>query len=361
MIRVLQIFGSLDIGGVEAFLVNYYRNIDRTKIQFDFLIYENYREHYNDDVLLLGARIFKRPRLKHNPFRNLNVLRKVLKDNPDIKIIHTHGCLPFVLLDLYVASLCGVKIRFVHSHNKSHGVRLLRPFYQKLAMLITTKHLACSTEAGMSLFGKSIFTKDKLSLIKNAINIEQYRYSTERRMKIRDKMDLGDKFIVFHVGRFEKVKNQEFLLKAFACAVNKQLNIVLLIAGDGSEHKHLLEVALELGICDYVKFLGKRDDVADLLQAADIFVLPSISEGLGIAAIEAQAAGLPCLLSNGVPFECKITDNVEFLPIDKGVDIWAERMITYRDFNRIDPSNDVYKAGYDIKSAVKELEKFYLP
>jgi glycosyltransferase involved in cell wall biosynthesis len=349
------------MGGEETFIMNCYRNIDRTKVQFDFLIYEYYKDnHYESEALSLGARVFRRPMRKENFIRNLSVLAKILKENPDIDIVHVHNSNPYAADDLLIAKMCGVKTRIAHAHGRGSGVRLIKPILQRLSLLLATDYLSNTPESAVSLFSETVLKRDRFRIFYNAIDAEKFQYNPQKRDEIRKQMGLEEKFVVLHVAQLIKVKNQRFLLEVFANAVKKEPNMVLLIAGVGSEQENLLQYTTELGLNESVTFLGLRTDIADLLQVADLFVFPSISEGLGIAAIEAQAAGLPCLLSTGVPGECKITDAVEFLPIDEGVELWVERMLAYKNFKRTDTIEQVKKAGYDIKSAAKELEDFYV-
>jgi len=355
MIRVLQIAGSLECGGFSTVLINYYRNIDRSKIQFDFLMYNGKKGYFEDEAIALGARIFRRPSRKENSIKYLQTLNHVLDENPDTRIIHIHEN-KYYATDLLLGIAKKIPVRIAHAH----GLRINNQTLKKLMFKTATHLFACSPEAGRYMFGNNIADNDKFRLIKNAFDLDPFRYNVDIRTRLRSELGVMGKYVVLHVGRLAVVKNQGFLLKAFAEALKTQPNMVLLMAGDGDLREDLSSLATNLKINDKVQFLGMRDDVADLYQAADLHVLPSFSEGLGIVILEAQVSGLPCLVSDVVPHECKLTDSVEFLPIDKGFGIWAERMLAYQVFDRRDSLENVKMAGYDIKDATKILENFYL-
>ena len=361
MIRVLNIMGSLNCGGAETTVMNLYRNIDRTEIQFDFLIIGYEENYYEKEAVSLGARVYRRPlRFSKDTFKSMKVLAQILKEHPEIKIVHIHSHSPSAAIDVLIARLFGVFTRIVHSHS-AHPVftlrqKLFRPFLRALA----THWLCCSSEAGMSLFGKNASKSSRFLILPNARELETFRYSPSIRESVRIKMCLEEQFVAISTGRLDIPKNLSFLLEAFTCARERQPNLLLLLAGDGPLFSELSSQTDKLNLGSSVRFLGRRDDVSDLLQAADIFVLPSLYEGLPGAAIEAQAAGLPCLISDKVTRECKVTDNVEFLPINEGSEIWAERMLAYQGFNRHDTLEDVHRAGYDISEVANKLEMFYI-
>ena len=360
MIRVLNIMGSLACGGAETTVMNFYRNIDRSRIQFDFLVTDNGHEHYyKAEALSLGARVFTRPMRTKHPIRNALELYKILKKNPDIRIIHIHNFLSLVAIDTLLAMLLNVPIRIVHSRCEIPQASAIHRLFQPLLRATATHWFACSTEAGISLFGKDAPHNKKFMLFPNARNLDPYRFSQEKRYEVRRALGLNNKLVLLNIGRLYEQKNQTFLLKAFALAAKKNPNTVLLIAGDGELRTDLKKNATALGLDNHVQFLGLRDDIPELLQAADIFVLPSLFEGLPGGAIEAQAAGLPCLLSDTVTRETKVTNNVEFLPIDEGPDVWAERIVNCRAYSRSDAIDNVRRAGYDIVDAAGKLAEFY--
>jgi len=363
LIRVLN-FTGLELGGMETTIMNYYRHIDRSKIQFDFCFTESSESkeyYYEKEAVSLGANIYRQPLRKMHFLKDFTLLVKILKSNPDIEIVNIlgYGASIRAATILLAAKLSGISVRIVYSASDIRSLnsvmhKLLRPFMR----LLTTHMTAGSVNAGLSMFGNK--AKSKLIIIPRARNLAEFCFNQEKRNATREKLQLKDRYVMIHIGRLTEVKNHIFLLDTFDKAHGINPKSTLLIVGDG-EMKAVLEKKIsKLNERENVCLLGQRDDVKDLLQAADLFLLPSLLEGLPGAAIEAQSAGLPCLLSDTISQESKITDLVEFLPIDRGTDIWVERMLAYQGFKRRDMSENLKKAGYDINEAAIWLEDFLL-
>lgn len=362
MIRVLNIMGwGLGCGGAEARIMNYYRNIDRTKIQFDFLMptHEYEDGFYYEEAISLGAKVYSGPKSKNLFLRTLN-LGRILKKNPEYKIIIVHHDKPKFAMYTAIAKLLRVPVRIVDSCNHIPNMPFTMKAFRPLLRLTATHLMSVSEKASNSMFGKK--ASGDVILFKQARDLNIYRYSPERRPEMRKKLGVADELVLLNVGRIGKQKNHAFLLDAFALVRKEYPETMLLVAGDGDsrELSKLREQAFALGLDNAVHFLGQRSDIPDLLQAADIFCLPSLYEGLPGAAIEAQAAGLPCLISDTVAVEAKATENVELLPIDKGADIWVRRILAYKDFDRRDTIDIMRKKGYDIGGAAQWLEAFLL-
>ncbi len=359
MIRVLNII-NLGLGGAETTVMSYYRNIDRSKIQFDFLVDDGAAYYYESEAVALGANIYRKPMRTRHPIRSTTLFRKILREDPDIKIVHIHTSWAKSAIDSLLAKLFGVRVRIAHSRSALANPLVLHRFLQGLLRATATHWIGCSTEAGISLFGEKAKNCEKLIIFPNARDLEPFRFDPEKRDALRQELGLERRFVLISVGRLVPEKNYGFLLDLFACTLKKLPGLVLMIAGDGAIRGELETKAAALGVGDHVRFLGRRDDIPALLQAADLFVLPSLHEGLPGSAVEAQAAGLPCLISDKVTRECKATEAVEFLPIDKGPEIWAERILSYRAYARRDTIEDVRSAGFGIRDAAKKLEEFYL-
>ena len=362
MIRVLNVMHSLTLGGLETTVMNYYRNINRSKVQFDFLITSEHRDYYEDEAISLGARVFRRPWRTRKPIQNAVKLALVLTNNPEIKIVHMHSSNSIAAIDAFVAALCQISVRVVHSHSELAKFQPpLQRLHRPLLRIIATHWVGCSDQAGLALFGERAWSSsNKTMLCYNARDLKVYRYDSERRRVKREELGIESNFALIHVARLDVSKNQGFLLEAFSHVMKSDPSIVLLMAGDGELRSILENQSSALGLDDCVRFLGQRDDIADLLQASDVFVLPSLYEGLPGAAIEAQAVGLPCLLSDKVSLETMITDEVEFLPITNGPNIWAERILSLREYERRNSQQKMRTAGYDILQEAKKLEEFYL-
>ena len=363
MIRVLQILPwGLKLGGVEATVMSYYRAIDRSKVQFDFFVpIENKKgekQIFEAEAVSLGARIFRHPTSMKYPLRSAIALFRLLKKHKEYKIIHVYARhTVFPALDTFVAKLTGVRVRIVYSCGTETEYPVLFKIFRPMVKLLATHWSAGSIEAGEFMFGKK--AGERLVLSARARDLEAFRYNPTRRGEVREKLELNDAYVIIHVGRLDSNKNHGLIMEAFSRALTENKGMILMIVGEGELLSELTEKANRLQIGDNVRFMGRRDDVADLMQAADLLVLPSLREGLPGVAIEAQAAGLPCLLADTISTQAKVTDLVEFLPIDKGIEVWAERLLFYRGFKRRDTSSELKQSGYDIHDAAKTLENFY--
>lgn len=354
MERILQIVTYMGRGGIETMLMNHYRRIDRSKVQFDFLVHRDFRADFDDEIEALGGRIFRIPPM--NPASAS--YRKALSDffrKHSYRVVHCHlNYMSGVVLA--AAKKAGVPVRIAHAHTASMNPgwkQYARQLCKYLIPSTATHLLACSTNAGKSVFGKHPF-----SLMPNAIDTERFRFSEAVRQKMRKELDLGGCFTVLHVGRLTYPKNHEFLLDAFACLLEKAPKAKLVLVGDGELREAVEQKAGQLP-AGSVLLLGTRNDIPQLLQAADVFAFPSHFEGLPVTMIEAQAAGLPCVMSNTVTDECIVTDLVTALPIDDPK-AWAEEILKKRETPRTDRLAEIQAAGYDIHTAAEKLTRFYL-
>lgn len=362
-IRVLHVFGRLDRGGAETEIMNLYREIDRSKIQFDFVKHTDDSCSYDDEILSLGGHIYSAPAFNIVNLNNYkNFWTQFFERHSEHKIVHGHmRTTAFIYLALAKKYN---KETIAHSHSISNGIG----FYAKIKDILqlpirnTANFLfACTDEAGRWLFGNDVVNRSNYFLIKNAIDPRKYEYNVQTRTSIRKKLNLEENVVIGHVGRFIPVKNQNFLLEVFCELVKKNSEVKLLMIGEGKDREKIENKINSLNLKSKVILLGERSDVADLMQAMDIFVFPSINEGLGMVAIEAQAAGLPVLASSSIPEDIKVTQNIKQLPLDKNAIFWANEIIeVLKGFNRIDTAKDIRSAGYDIKDTVNWLSDFYI-
>lgn len=355
-LRVLHVVTYMGLGGLETMLMNYYRKIDREKIQFDFLVHRNESAYYDNEIANLGGKIHRVPRL--NPFSKAykDSLKSFFKSHPEYKIVHVHqDCLSGIILK--VAKECGIPVRIAHSHSSSQDKNfkyIIKLIYKGLIPKYATHLFACGKKAG-----DWMFTGAKFDVLNNAIEAKKYTFSQEKRNQMRTALNISaDKFVIGHVGRFSKPKNHSFLIKIFA-EILKETDALLLLVGDGHYRPNIEAQAKQLGIYNKIFFLGNSTDVCDIMQAMDIFVFPSIYEGLGIVAIEAQAAGLPCVISNEVPTEAILTDSVCQLPLNVPLKLWAQKINELKTLNRHNTLKQIQKHGYDIDDNVTRLENFY--
>lgn len=361
-IRVAHIVGKVITGGVDAVVMNYYRNIDKSKVQFDLLMDGNNKTPVDEEIKSMGGRVFKLEPYERSMLKNMRQCYRILKDNR-YTIVHCH------LNTLSVFPLCaawfaGVKIRIAHNHStaaKGEGKRtlmkhLLRPF----AKLFATHYCACSRYAGEWLFGKSTYASGKVKLIQNAIDISRYSYNAEMRSKMREELNINRKYVVGHVGRFMYQKNHDFLIDIFSKIWEKEAGALLLLVGTGELEPAIREKVKALGLSDAVRFMGVRHDVPNLLQAMDVFVLPSFYEGLPVVGVEAQAAGLPCILSDAMTRETKLTEIAEFVSLSQPAAYWAERAIMRcNGFERRKTDDELKQAGFEIVTAADGLREWY--
>lgn len=355
VLRVLQVVTHMNRGGLESMLMNYYRHIDREVIQFDFLTHRPYDGDFGEEILRMGGKIYHLPAL--NPF---SVSYKKALDQffseHSYDIVHSHlDCMS--AYPLYAAKKAGVKVRIAHAHNTSQDKNLkyiLKMSAKKKIPKEATDLFACGKEAGEWMFDGNPF-----QIMNNAIDANAYRYNPKIRKHIREQYQLGDAFVLGHVGRFNPQKNHAFLINVFAEVVKQNSNVRLVLVGGGIGEDELRRRVEELGIEKHVIFAGVCSNVNELLQAMDVFVFPSLYEGFPVTMVEAQAAGLPCVMSDNVPQESKLTDLVTSLSLETDKKQWAETVLDKKQIKRADYFEQIRAAGYDIKANAQWLTDFY--
>lgn len=361
-IRVLNLFTIMDRGGAETMVMNYYRHIDRTKVQFDFLVHREQRGAYDDEIEALGGRIYRLcPIYPQNFARYKRDLRGFFQAHPEYKIIHSHmselGYFAF-----REAEQQGVPVRICHAHNAPHGFdakMIVRTYFKKRMMPHLTHLFMCGEESGKWLYGEK--NKSRFIMLNNAIDAASYTYDLSKREELRRQLGFADKLVIGHVGRFNPQKNHPFLLDIFAALLKKEPNAILLLVGGGVGMSKMQEKVQALGIAEHVHFLGVRSDVADLVQAMDVFVLPSLYEGLPVTMVEAQTAGLPCIISDKVPPECILTEGlVDIMTLSASPEAWAEKILAKRAIPRTDHRAEIAAHGFDITTEAVKLQEFYI-
>lgn len=361
MVRVLHVVTHMNRGGLETMIMNYYRAIDKTKIQFDFLTHrpEKEKKDYDSEITRLGGRIYHIRRL--NPFSYIyyKELTDFFLKHPQYKVIHVHqDCLSSVILK--VAKKCGVEVRIAHCHSSSQDYNFYYPikmYFKRKIKRYATQMIACGERAGRWMFGKNaVFT-----ILPNAIDTDKYIFSENKREKVRNDLTISNTDIVLgHVGRFSPVKNHYFLIDIINELVKKNINVKLVLVGDGELFDSIQKKVELLRLSNNVVFLGLRNDVNDLLQAFDLFIMPSLYEGLPVSIIEAQAAGLRCIISERVPIECDITGNVYQLDLNDGAQKWAKEIIKLQEYKRLNMKKVITEANYDISGNTKVISEIYL-
>lgn len=358
-IRVLHFQGRLGSGGMETFMMNAYRSLDRTKIQFDFLIYDDYEDvkPYNKEIQKMGGHIYVVPNPKRNIVAYVKAVRKLLRDKK-FEVIHNQVFFGGGI-NLKIAKEAGIKKRIAHSHFTSDGkgnsvpIIVLRKVFQRLLLKNATDFLACSMEAGYGLYGEN----QPFTLIPNGIDLDMYRSVPESKEQVRTELSIPkNSLVVGHVGRFDEQKNHKFLVEIFKEIVNKKENSHLLLVGVGKLQDEVKEQVKKMGIEEKVTFLGLRKDIAYVLKSMDVFLMPSLYEGLPVSAVEAQAANLKLVLSTEVTHETQLSENVQFLSLEDTPENWATAVISEPMLN----SPFIELNNYDMKQTASLLENIYL-
>lgn len=359
-IKILQIFTVLNKGGAETNLMNYYRNMDRRQFQMDFLVHRE-SGFFEEELLNLGSHIYRLPPIL--PWK-LADYQKAVKDffdaHPDYDIVHGQ-CSELGVFIYEEAKRRGIPVIIAHAHNaKMDRDRKLvfRLMWKKRMRQSINQYFTCGKAAAENLFGKTLARK--AYQMNNAVEVSQYAFRQSVRDQKRKELGADDYYNIINIGRFNTQKNQLFLLDVFSEVFKRHQRFRLYLVGVGELEKELREKVKRLQLEPYVHFLGLRTDVPDLLQAMDVFLFPSLFEGFPVSFIEAQASGIPCVISDGVPRESVLlNEHVTVVSLKKRASFWAEKVIALRDFERKDVSEAVKEAGFDIKENARRLEERY--
>lgn len=349
---MLHIVGSMSPSGIGNFIMNVYRNIDREKVQFDFIVHEHREVSFDDEIRALGGRLFYVTRKAVSPRRNFMEICRVVKEG-SYKIVFRHTDTATVALDLLAAKLGGARELIAHSHSTSTPNERMHRLFQPMLNALCTKRFACSDKAGKWLYGKKSY-----EVIINAINLSDFSYQEELRQKVRKAEKLEGMLVVGHIGNLLPVKNHLFMLDVMAELVKLQPDAVMLFAGDGEMRPLIEEKREKLGLEKQVRLLGVRTDTAALLQAMDVFLFPSKYEGLPIAMVEAQCSGLPNLVSDVITQDVDVTPLVHKLSLQQPPKVWAEQLLKLSQEIRKAPERRLFtEKGFDIKEMVKRYEE----
>lgn len=363
-VRVLMLFTILNRGGAETMVMNYYRAIDRNKVQFDFVVHREEKGDYEEEICCMGGKIFRMMPLRPHTFgKYKKQISEFFDEHPEYQIIHGQ-CSESGYFFYKEAARRGIPVIIAHAHN-SHvkfDLKWMVRTWMKFKMRPYLTHcFACGEEAAEWLFGKHLAKKSVI--LKNAIDTRQHLFDTQTREKKREELNLPPTVLtICHIGRFDKVKNHGFILEIFRELVEKRPDAQLLLIGEGKLREQTEKEAAQKGLQSKVHFLGVRRDVNELLQAADAMVFPSLFEGLPVTLVEAQCTGLPCVISKDIPEEAAFTDLVERVSLDESASTWADRLIAVstRSIDRRAYAEKVASAGFDIKENSRWLENFYL-
>lgn len=361
-IRIAHIMGKWLGGGVESVVMNYYRNIDRNKVQFDFICDEDSKYIPTDEIESLGGKVILIPPYQKT-FKYHKELKKVLKEG-NYKIVHSHiSTMSF--FSLWAAKSAKVPVRIVHAHsttNKQEKKKnLMKQVLKPFSKVFATDFFCCSELAGRWQFGDKDYDQGKVYLLNNAIDVDKFKYDEKIRKEKRKELNIKDKNLVIgHIGRLATVKNHIFLIDIFNEIYKQNKNAILLLAGDGPLKEEIQNKVKKIGLEKNVQFLGQRNDANELYQAMDAFVLPSLYEGLPVVGVEAQAAGLPCFLSTDMTKETKVLDSTQFISLTHDTKYWADKILKeVKTFERKDSSREITDNNFNIKKEIRKIEKQY--
>lgn len=359
-IRILHVIGIMNRGGAETMIMNLYRHIDRTKIQFDFV--ENSFEPavFDEEILSLGGRIYRCPHYNgKNHFAYVKWWNAFFQEHRDeYPIVHGHlGSTAAIYLS--IAKKHGA-YSIAHSHSASFNMKYYVFTYP--TRFIADYFFACSEAAGISRYGKRVgMDKARCAVLPNAIDLEQYGYNEQIRHEMRKQLCLKDvSFVLGHVGRFVDAKNHLFLIDIFEAVHRRRPDSSLLLVGDGALRPQIEAHIAQKGLEDHVILTGVQSDTWKYYQAMDAFVMPSLYEGLPVSMVEAQTAGLSCFVSSGVPRESALTGLVQFLPLSDGAEKWGEQILQHIGSERRSMRKEIEEAGYDIQMSSRWLEQYYM-
>lgn len=367
-VRMLHIVGSMSPSGIGNFIMNIYRNIDRDKVQFDFIVHEHREVSFDEEILALGGKLYYVTRKSVSPVRNFKEIREVVKQG-HYGIVFRHTDTATVALDLLACKWGGAKRRIPHSHSTSTGNQRMHKIFRPMLNCLATERFACSQDAGKWLYGKK-----KFEVIWNGIRIDRFAFSMDKRNKIRRELGLSDSYVFGHVGNFLPVKNHLFMLEVFAQIHEKNADAKLLFVGDGALRNQIEEKTESLGLKDCVILTGVRNDTDLLLQGMDVFLFPSNYEGMPIALVEAQAAGLKCLVSDVITDDVIVTKNVTKMSLSRPACDWADTALQLAKEGfaeayeagdvqqgpckgREDTSPQIAAGGFDVKDLAKRYER----
>ncbi len=361
--RVLHVVGAMNRAGTESMLMNIYRNINHHKIKFDFVSYEDEEADFDEEIEFLGGRIFTLS--KSNSIKQLY---DVMKNHGPYDVVHAHTLFHCGIACL-AAFLARIKVRIAHAHTTAdHSHQLLRKLYifmmRFLIYLFATQKLACSGEAGSYLFGKKSLSKQNYSHFPNVIDYKNYHDVPEKDIE-KFKCSVGikkDNIVIGHIGTFKASKNQQFLLKIMENLIEINRHMILLLIGDGELKDPIQNLVRQKNLTEHVKILGKREDIPTILHSLDVFLFPSLYEGLGMVLLEAQASGIPCIVSEAIQPEADLGIGlVERVPLNESL-VWVEKIIQntgQRDNNpdKIEIAFD--KSGYSLTNGIKTIQQIY--
>lgn len=366
-VKVLQVTESLESGGREAFVMNLYKKINKEKFSFDFFTLKEGEEFYTDEVKKLGGNIFsahtfnEKKGIKRFLKKNYTLYRIIKKNK--YSIVHIHACTPLDYIKVLFAKILKVDIIIMHAHSSYYELdsklkQLITMAMRKIFSNIPNYCIACSSEAADFLFTKKVISSSRYKIIDNSIELEKYYFNLQCRNKHRKLLNLEDKIVIGHVGRFSKEKNHEFIIRCFKKVAEKNSNTNLLLIGDGELKEKIEKMVNDENLSERITLLPSSKEIFELYQVMDIFWFPSLFESFGMVALEAQVSGLKVLISDTIPKKVCLSEESEMISLKE--DIWCEKTIeSINKLERQDLSNSNIFKQYDLRKTVQFFEKLY--
>jgi len=363
LIRVAMIIGKMDSGGKKNLVMEYYRHIDRTKVQFDFICDSDSQAIPEDEIMQLGGRVYQIPPYQ-NILANMAAMKKICKENK-YPIMHAWNS-TMNLFPMFVAQNCDIRVRISESLSMAHEgdwktkiKKLLRP----MSKMFATHYLACGEDCGRWQFGDELYDSGKVEVFKTVINTKFNDYNPEVREKTRAEFGWEDRIVIGHIGRFTPQKNSVHMIEIFAAVAKCEPKAVLCLIGDGELKDEMMAKIREFGIEKQVDYLGRREDIQQFYNAMDCFILPSLYEGLPVVGLEAESCGLPMFFSTEVTKEANACELGHFIGLDESVDYWAKEILKACKENmpiRRSHAKEVASSGFDSASEAMRLQTYYM-
>lgn len=363
MIRVAIIVGKMNSGGKKNLIMEYYRNIDKEKIQFDFICDADSESIPKEEIESLGGRIYIIAPYQ-NIFKNMNDMRKIFNEN-HYQIVHALNS-TMNIFPMFVAKSCNILVRISESLSMAHEQdwkTVLKKMLRPMSKWFANYYMACGEDCGRWQFGDDLYNKNKVDIFKTVINTEYNSFNKEIREKTREKYEWNDKIVIGHIGRFTYQKNSVRVIEIFDAIAKAEPKAILCLIGDGELKQKMFDKINELGINEHIAYLGRREDIQQFYNAMDCFVLPSLYEGLPVVGLEAESCGLPMFFSTEVTKEANACELGHYINLDKSNEEWATEILqeVYKNMPiRRSHSKEVASAGFDSKDESLRLQNYYL-
>ena len=362
-VRVLHVLGNTNLGGAESRTMDLYRHMDRSRVQFDFLVHTTEKGHFDKEIAELGGHIYRVPRFRiYNYFSYVRELKSFFKEHHEYKAVQGHMTSTAEIY-LPIAKKAGIPVTIAHARSAGvdQGIKGLATRWLRRNLSEKTDYMfTCSRMAGISVFGEKAVKEGKTVFMPNAIDCRKFDYNLEIREKVRNELGFKDQYVIGHVGRFHYAKNHEYLLQVFAALCkNGREDYALLLLGEGERMEEMKQLAEKYGILDRVRFAGNKSNVYDYYQAMDYFVYPSRYEGLPGTVLEAQTSGLRCLMSDSICEEVAVTELVHTMSLKDSPESWAEYIEKTKEYDRTSHLKEIGEAGFDVGMQAEKMMEFY--